>query len=80
MEINKNHFVSVIVPVFNDAERLHMCLRALAEQTYPQSQYEAIVIDNGSDDADQVKAVVAEFEFAIATHGTSLCRDSLFSL
>jgi len=67
MENSDYSFVSVIIPVFNDAERLQICLKALAEQTYPQSQYEAIVIDNDSDDADQVRAVVAEFEFAIAT-------------
>jgi len=68
MENSDYSFVSVIIPVFNDAERLQICLKALAEQTYSQSQYEVIVIDNGSDDGAQVKAVVAEFEFAIATY------------
>lgn len=41
--------VSVIVPVYNDLERLDMCLKALLGQTYPQSLYEIIVVDNGSD-------------------------------
>jgi glycosyltransferase involved in cell wall biosynthesis len=38
--------VSVIVPVFDDRERLERCLDALAVQTYPN--YEVIVVDNGS--------------------------------
>lgn len=41
--------VSVIIPVRNDAERLQLCLAALAEQTYPRERYEVIVVDNGDD-------------------------------
>ena len=43
-------FVSVIVPVYNDAARLRLCLSALARQSYPRDAYEVIVVDNGSDD------------------------------
>jgi glycosyltransferase involved in cell wall biosynthesis len=42
-------FVSVIIPVFNEGARLHLCLDALATQTYPKNRYEVIVVDNGSD-------------------------------
>lgn len=52
-------FVSVIVPVFNDAERLPLCLEALENQTYPKNSYEVIVIDNGSDES--IEPVVARF-------------------
>jgi glycosyltransferase involved in cell wall biosynthesis len=41
--------VSIIIPVYNDAERLPRCLEALEKQTYPENQYEVIVVDNGSD-------------------------------
>lgn len=41
-------FVSVIIPVLNDAERLEKCLEALQCQTYPKDLYEVIVVDNGS--------------------------------
>lgn len=41
-------FVSVIIPVFNDTERLRACLAALTQQTYPSDRFEVIVIDNGS--------------------------------
>lgn len=40
--------VSVIIPVYNDSERLKLCLEALKNQTYPKNLYEIIVVDNGS--------------------------------
>lgn len=46
---NKNPFVSVIVPVYNDIERLRKCLVSLDNQTYSRAAYEVIVVDNGSD-------------------------------
>lgn len=58
-------FVSVIIPVLNDAKRLRLCLQALAQQTYPRSCYEVIVVDNGSDAAENIAGVVAQFEGAI---------------
>jgi glycosyltransferase involved in cell wall biosynthesis len=41
-------FISVIIPVFNDSDRLKLCLDALNEQTYPKDRFEVIVVDNGS--------------------------------
>lgn len=41
-------FVSVIIPVYNDQQGLEACLAALATQTWPQDQFEAIIVDNGS--------------------------------
>lgn len=52
-------FVSVVVPVRNDAARLGRCLEALSRQDYPQAMYEVIVVDNGSTDAPA--EVVARF-------------------
>jgi glycosyltransferase involved in cell wall biosynthesis len=43
-------YVSVIVPVWNDAERLGDCLRALEAQTYPGELYEVVVVDNDSEE------------------------------
>jgi cellulose synthase/poly-beta-1,6-N-acetylglucosamine synthase-like glycosyltransferase len=48
-----NSFVTVIIPVFNDLDRLRLCLEALTKQTYPRTSYEVIVIDNGSDENPQ---------------------------
>lgn len=59
-------FVSVIIPVFNDAARLRLCLQALSQQTYPGDRYEVIVVDNGSDPAEDIAGVVAAFPSVIA--------------
>lgn len=62
MERSEQPFVSVIIPVFNDGERLRLCLAALAEQTYGRSHFEVIVIDNGSDSSAPIKAAVAPYD------------------
>jgi glycosyltransferase involved in cell wall biosynthesis len=43
-------FVSVIIPVRNDARRLAVCLRSLSEVDYAAHGFEVIVVDNGSHD------------------------------
>jgi len=42
--------VSVIVPAYNAAATLPACLAALQQQDFPHSQYEIIVVDDGSTD------------------------------
>jgi glycosyltransferase involved in cell wall biosynthesis len=59
-------FVSVIVPVFNDPERLALCLQALENQTYPHNSYEVIAVDNGSDES--IEPIVARFCQARTTY------------
>ncbi|MCC5634379.1 glycosyltransferase family 2 protein [Nostoc sp. CHAB 5844] len=61
-----DQFVSVIIPVFNDTERLLICLKALEKQTYPQELYEVIVVDNGSEES--IKDVVCQFEQVQVTY------------
>ena len=51
--------VSVIIPVYNDSERLRLCLAGLAQQTYPKNQFEVIVVDNNS--KENIIAVVNKF-------------------
>ncbi len=58
---NYSPFVSVIVPVYNHAEHLKLCLGALDNQTYPKNCYEVIVIDNGSDDLENIKQIVNQY-------------------
>lgn len=65
MQPGSNPFVSVIIPVFNDGEHLRLCLAALEQQTYPQSGYEVIVVDNGSDEAESIETIVAAYGQAI---------------
>lgn len=41
---------SVIIPTYNRAEQLRRCLQALACQTYPATDFEAVVVVDGSAD------------------------------
>ena len=43
-------FVSVVVPVWNEARHIEGCLRRLFEQTYPADRFEVVVVDGLSDD------------------------------
>lgn len=75
---NHQPLVSVIIPVFNDAQRLRTCLAALMNQTYPPSRYEIIVVDNGSEPSQQAAAVVAAVtaeQVSKLAVGTGLVRD-----
>lgn len=47
---------SVVVPVFNNADDLDLCLRCLRAQRYDASRFEIIVVDNGSTDASAAVA------------------------
>lgn len=55
-----SHFVSVIIPVFNDSKRLRVCLDALERQTYAHDSYEVIVIDNNS--TEDIKSIVEGYQ------------------
>lgn len=68
MELSSTPFTSVIIPVFNDAEHLKVCLAALEQQTYPKHLYEVIVVDNASDGAEKIEAIVNQFGQAIAAY------------
>lgn len=64
--MNKVPFISVIIPVYNDSERLKKCLEALENQSYPKEFYEIIVVDNNSE--EDIKSVVNQFNQAEITH------------
>jgi GT2 family glycosyltransferase len=51
--------VSVVIPVFNDAEGLERALAALVRQSLPAARYEVVVADNGS--YDRTPAVAAGY-------------------
>lgn len=60
-----NPFISVIIPVYRDRDKLETCLNHLANQSYPADRYEVIVVDNGSDNFDGIKALVERYDNAI---------------
>ena len=51
--LKKRPFISIIVPAYNAAETLGECLAALLDQSIPRSEYEVIVVDDGSTDETQ---------------------------
>jgi len=51
--------ISVVVPVYNDPNGIQTTLRSLVEQTYPDSSYEVLPVDNGS--TDETPAVINSF-------------------
>jgi glycosyltransferase involved in cell wall biosynthesis len=61
--------VSVIIPVWNDAARLKLCLEALGAQTLPADDFEIIVVDNGSGDTSY--EVACSFANATALRETA---------
>ncbi len=52
---------SVIIPVYNDADRLKLCLDALAEQNVDRDSFEVIIVDNGS--KEPPKELVESYSF-----------------
>ena len=46
--------VSVIIPVFNDQNGLNVCIQYLCDQDFDSSQFEIIVVDNGSNTLPQI--------------------------
>lgn len=82
MNNSPNPFVSVIIPVFNDADRLKLCLRTLEQQTYPANHYEVIVVDNNS--SEDIESVVVQFSQALLTResrpGSYIARNTGLTL
>jgi len=57
---NSQPLVSVIVPVFNNADGISLLLGALETQSYDNRNYEIIIVDNGSQDGTfEVTSLVA---------------------
>ncbi len=55
--------LSVVIPTLNRAASLKRTLNSIVDQTLPQTEFEVIVIDNGS--IDETKKVVKKFSLKI---------------
>ncbi|HYH36312.1 MAG TPA: glycosyltransferase family A protein, partial [Candidatus Saccharimonadales bacterium] len=56
--------VSIVIPVYNEAARLALCLEAIAGQTVVP--HEVIVVDNNS--TDDTRLVASRFDFVEILH------------
>ena len=80
-------YVTIIIPTYNDWERLALCISALAVQTYPRDSFEVIIVNNKPDDnipVDftlpdnfQVVAEVKPGSYAARNKGLSLARGEI---
>jgi glycosyltransferase involved in cell wall biosynthesis len=52
-------FVTVVIPAWNAAATLPRCLDAVLKQSFPQAQYEVVVVDNGS--RDETSRIALEY-------------------
>ena len=50
VNLSPKPYVTVIIPVYNQWDKLWLCLQALEQQTYPQEQIKILVIDNNPTD------------------------------
>ncbi|MGF1496386.1 MAG: glycosyltransferase [Elainellaceae cyanobacterium] len=75
-------FISIIIPVFNNANLLKTCLDGLHKQTYPREFYEIIVVDNNS--TEDIQSVVSSYGQAKlvfeATRGSYAARNKGLSV
>jgi glycosyltransferase involved in cell wall biosynthesis len=53
-------FLSVIIPTRNRANLIEILLKSIINQTYPQNNFEVIIVDNGS--TDRTKSVVESYK------------------
>lgn len=64
--MNTNARVSLIIPVYNEADRIGDCLESIAGQTV--RPFEVIVVDNNS--TDDTAAIAGRFPFVTVLHET----------
>ena len=73
--------ISVIIPAYNTQTLLERCVRSVCAQTYPQSQMEIIIVDDGSTDETGMLGdrLAAEYANVVCYHeanaGSSAARN-----
>ena len=50
-ELTRQHFISIIVPAYNEEAEIEATLQHLLAQRYPSDRYEIMLVENGSTDA-----------------------------
>ena len=48
--MRSNHFVSLVLPIYNEERHIAACLNSVLEQDYPKEQMEILLIDGNSND------------------------------
>lgn len=56
-ELVSRPFVSVVVPMFNEAGFIEHCIETFDHQTYPHDRFEVLVVDGESDDGSRARVL-----------------------
>lgn len=67
--MNKNPFISIIIPVFNGEKRISKCLTSIKKQTYSQELIEIIIVDDDSTD-HTVEIAKEQYGCTVVRNGT----------
>ena len=67
--------ISVIIPAFNEEANIRRCLECLVQQSFPSSEFEVVLVDNGSTDATIARA--REFELKLNLRVISRAKGSI---
>jgi glycosyltransferase involved in cell wall biosynthesis len=76
--MNKNPYISIIVPVFNGGDPFHVCVKSLLKIDFPQNKLQVILIDDGSTDntTQWLYNQKLPLYFTIVTHNENMGRAS----
>jgi len=70
-EMKENYLVSIVVPVYNEEDKICQCISSLLDQTYRREGYEVIIVDNGSSDRTRRRAMKYPVEVVSETETQS---------
>jgi glycosyltransferase involved in cell wall biosynthesis len=57
--------ISIIVPVYNGENTIKKCIHSLLTQSYPEDQYEIIIVDDGS--TDTTSDILKQLDVSVVT-------------
>ncbi len=65
--------ISVIIPAYNSAQTLEICIKSLNDQSYPKHKVQILVINDGSSDIsnDILDDLQKSYQFDVITHETN---------
>jgi hypothetical protein len=80
--MNKNPYISIIVPVFNGGDPFHVCVKSLLKIDFPQNKLQVILIDDGSTDntTQWLYNQKLPLYFTIVTHNENILKPNVVAV
>ena len=70
--MKKAPVVSIIIPAYNQEKYIGRCIRSVLNQKYPESDYEIVVVNDGSTDKTPYALRLFEEEIRVVNNGENL--------